>query len=118
VWGPEALEGDFFTFFAAMALAMLLTAGWSGLDGRRMARSRALVTWIAVPLGSGLILGVGGTVIAPGSPASERVAEAVSSTIFFAVPLAVAALLGLVVGMSTRPRATTYDAAPGTAVSG
>ena len=101
--GSHALDGDFFAFMAAMALAMLLTAVWAGLDGRRMTpASTAVHTWVAVPVISGVLLGIGGTLLAPGSP--ERVAEAVSSSLFYTVPLVLAALLGLGVGMSSRPR--------------
>ena len=110
--GPDALDGDFFTFMAAMALAMLLAAVWSRLDSRRMTPSRVVLTWVVVAVASGLVLGIGGTLLAPGSPTSERVAEAVSSTSFYTIPLGLAALLGLGVGMSSRPRRALADTGP------
>ena len=59
-----------------------------------------------------LLLGIGGTLLAPGSPASERVAEAVSSAVFFTVPLALAAVVGLVVGMSSHSPRSLSDHGP------
>jgi hypothetical protein len=91
--GPD---GDFGTFFGAMGLSMLAAAVWSAIDARRAPISKVLTRWVATAFVVGGGLGLATTLMAPGSPPSpERTAEAVSMALFYAVPLLMAAGLGV-----------------------
>ena len=92
-------DGDFDDFMRAMALSMLAAALWAAIDALRAPIRTVLIRWIATAfvIGGGLSLAT--TVFAPGSPAgSERTAEAVSGTLFYAMPLLFAAALGVAAG--------------------
>ena len=92
-------EGDFGTFLGAMGHSFLAAAVWSGIDARRSPLSRVLTRWVATAFVVGGGLGVATTLLAPGSPPGpERTAEAVSTSLFYGVPLLVAAGLGLALG--------------------
>ena len=95
----EALAGDFSIFFMVMGLSLLACAKWSARDLRRASPSRVLTRWVATAFVVGGGLGLATTLLAPGTPPGpERRAEAVSLSLFYGVPLLVAAGLGVVVG--------------------
>jgi hypothetical protein len=103
--------GDFSAFLGAMGLSLLACAIWSAMDLRRASPSRVLARWVAISFVVGGGLGLATTLMAPGSPAGpERTAEAVSLSLFYGVPLFVAAGLGVVVGAAL---ASTKAKAPG-----
>lgn len=103
VWGFVELgggvpEGSFGTFFAALGLSLLAAAVWSGIDARRVPFGRVLVRWVATAFVVGGGLGLGGMLLAPGSPPGpERTAEAITASLFYGVPLLVAAVIGMAV---------------------
>ena len=91
--------GDFAAFFGAMLLSLLACAMWSAMDLRRAPRIRVLTRWVATAFVVGGGLALASTLLAPGTPPGpERRAEAVSLSLFYGVPLLVAAGLGVVVG--------------------
>ena len=102
-----APDGDFGTFLGAMGLSLLASAVWSAIDTRRAPTIRVLTRWVVTACVVGGGLGLAGTLTAPGSPrGSERTAEAVTSSLFFGVPLLVAAGLGVAVSAGhDKPRA-------------
>lgn len=91
--------GDFSAFLGAMGLSLLACAMWSAIDVRRAPPSRVLTRWVATAFVVGGGLGLATTLVAPGTPPGlERTAEAVSLSLFYGVPLLVAAGLGVAVG--------------------
>ena len=108
-----APDGDFGTYLGAMGLSLLAAAVWSAFDARRAPTSRVLARWIATAFVVGGGLGIATTVTAPGSPPGpERRAEAVSMSLFYGVPLLVAAGLGVAIGAANaRPRRRHEDTA-------
>ena len=108
-----APDGDFATFLGAMGLSLLAAAVWSAIDARRVPTGRVLTRWVATSFVVGGGLGVGTTLATPGSPPGpERTAEAVSMSLFYGVPLLVAAGLGVAVGIAlVQPRPRHQDTA-------
>ena len=108
-----APDGDFATFLGAMGLSLLASAVWSAIDARRAPTRRVITRWIAIAFVVGGGLGVGSTWAAPGSPPGpERTAEAISLSLFFVVPLLVAAGFGVAVGAALgQPRREHEDTA-------
>jgi hypothetical protein len=83
-------EGDFGTFLGAMGLSLLAAAVWSAIDARRNQTGRVATLWIATAF----------------------VYYALSGSLFFTVPLLVAAGLGVAVGAAARtPEAKARHAA-------
>jgi hypothetical protein len=96
-----APAGDFGTFLGAMGLSLLAAAVWSAIDARHAPTRRVLIRWVATAVVVGVGLGLATTLMAPGSPPGpERTAEAVSMSMFYGVPLLVAAGLGVAIGAS------------------
>jgi hypothetical protein len=96
-------EGDFGTFLGAMGLSFLAAAAWSAIDAGHAPTSRVLTRWVATAFVVGCGLGVGSTLLSPGSPPGpDRTAEAVSTSLFYGVPLLVTAGLGVAVGAGVR----------------
>jgi hypothetical protein len=97
----------------AMLLSLVAAALWSGSDAMRASIGRVLVRWVAVILIVGGGLGIASTLLAPGSPPSERTSEMVGMSLFYCVPLLVVVGLGVVVGMaaakSEQPTRTYED---------
>lgn len=94
-----ASDEDFLPFLGAMGLSLLACAVWSGSDLRRAPVIRVLIRWVATAFVVGGGIGLASTLMAPGSPPGpERTAEAVSSSLFFGVPLLVAVGLGVAIG--------------------
>lgn len=90
-----APDGDFGTFLGAMGLSMLAAAVWAAFDAGRAAPGRVILRWVATAAVVGVGLGLATTLMAPGTPPGpERTAEAVSSSLFYGVPLLVSAALG------------------------
>jgi hypothetical protein len=88
-----APDGDFGTFLGAMGFSLL-------------------ARWVAAAFVVGGGLGLATTLMAPGSPPGpERTAEAVSMSMFYGVPLLVAAGLGVAVGTSLDQRGCTGEQA-------
>ena len=109
-----APDGDFSTFLGAMGLSLLTAAGWSAIDARRAPMRRVVTRWVATGVVVGGGLGLWTTSTDPGSPPGpERTAEAVSMSLFYGVPLLVAAGLGAAVGAAVQPR-RRHEHAPGT----
>jgi len=105
-------DGDFGTFLGAMGFSLLASALWSAIDARRAPTSRVLARWVAAAFVVGGGLGLATTLMAPGSPPGpERTAEAVSMSMFYGVPLLVAAGLGVAVGTSLDQRGCTGEQA-------
>jgi hypothetical protein len=101
VWGFVELQGgipagDFGTFLGAMALSLQAAAVWSANDARRAPTVRVITRWIAVAVVVGAGVGLSFTWSAPNSsPGLERTAEVFSSSLFYIVPLLVAAGVGV-----------------------
>ena len=94
-------DGDFGTFLTAMLLSLLTAAVWAAIETSRAPTSRVLIRWFAVAVVVSGGVGGGGTLMAPGSPPGpERISEAVSSSLFFGVPLLVVVGLGVAIGMA------------------
>jgi hypothetical protein len=103
-------DGDYRTFLGAMALSLLTSAAWSAIDARRAPTSRVLIRWLAVAFILGGGLGVGSTLAYPGGPPAERAAEAVWLSVFYGVPLLVAAGIGVAIGTAHgQPRRRHED---------
>ena len=97
-------DGDFGHFIGAMALSLLASALWAAIDALHARIRTVLIRWIvtAFVVGGGLALVT--ELTAPGSPPGpERAAEAVSLALFYALPLLMAAGLGVAVGGSVGP---------------
>ena len=91
-------DGDFGQFIGAMALSLLASTMWAAIDALRARIRTVLIRWIvtAFVVGGGLALVT--ELTAPGSPPGpERAAEAVSLALFYAIPLLIAAGLGVAV---------------------
>lgn len=103
-----APAGDYGTYLGAMALSLLAAAVWSAIDARRTPTRRVLIRWVATGVVVGGGLGLWSTLTAPGSPPGpDRISEAVWLSLFYGVPLLVAAGLGVAVGAAqnqSRPR--------------
>jgi hypothetical protein len=107
--------GDFGTFFGAMGLSWLTAAVWSAIDARRATIRRVLLRWAATAVVLGGGLGLGTTLIEPGTPPGpERIAEAVWGSLFYVVPLVIAAGLGAAVGAPERSSKANAPETPGT----
>ena len=102
VWLGDPTAG--FGFFLAMGLSLLACAVWAGTDARRAPITRVLIRWVATAVVISGGLGLEST-LAPGNTPGERMAEAVSTSRFFLVPLLVAAGLGVLGGASARREA-------------
>jgi len=96
--GPD---GDFDIFMGAMLLSLLAVALWAGFDAQRVSTIRVLIRWVAVTVVVGGGLGFVSTLMAPGGPPSERTSEAVSLSLFYGVPLLLAAGLGVLLGKAS-----------------
>jgi len=96
--GPD---GDFDLFVGAILLSLLAAALWAGFDAQRVSTIRVLIRWVAVTIVVGGALALESTFVAPGGPSSERTSEAVSSSLFYGVPLLLAAGLGVLFGMAS-----------------
>jgi len=95
-----APDGDFGTFIGAMLLSLLAAAVWAAIDATRVSTVRALVRWVAVAFIVGGGLGLGTTLMAPGSPPSERTSEVIWTSAFYVVPLLVAVGFGWLLGVA------------------
>lgn len=108
VWGFVELRGgvpsgDFGTFLGAMALSLLTAGVWSAIDARRAPTVRVSTRWVAVAVVVGAGVGLDFTVTAPNSsPGPERAAEVFWSSLFYIVPLLVAAGVGVAIGAERR----------------
>jgi hypothetical protein len=97
--GGGAPAGDFGTFFGAMGLSLLAAAVWSVIDARRAWIGRVLARWVATAFVVGCVLGFGLEFMYPSTPPGpERTSMAVISSLFYGVPLLVAAGFGVAVG--------------------
>ena len=96
-----APDGDFEIFLGAMLLSLLAAAVWSAFDAARAPAVRVLIRWIAISFVVGGGLGIGITFMDPGTPPGpERTSEAISSSLFYAVPQLFAAGIGMGLGMA------------------
>jgi hypothetical protein len=94
-----APDGDFGTFLGAMALSLLAAAVWSAIDTYRAPTARVCTRWVATTVVVSAGLGLASAMTEPGiSPGPALMAEAVSIALFYAVPLLVAAVLGVAMG--------------------
>ncbi len=103
-------DGDFGTFLGAMGLSLIASAVWSAIDARRAPILRVLTRWVATAVVVGCGLGLASTLTAPGSPPGpERVSEAVYTSLFYGLPLLLAAGLGVAVGGARTKSGTGAD---------
>ena len=111
-----APDGDFGTFLGAMLLSLFAAAVWSAIDAGRAPTSRVLARWVVIAFVVGSGLGLATTLTAPGSPPGpERTAEAVWTSLFYGLPLLVAAGLGVAIGAARdQPRRHKDTAGTGT----
>ena len=94
-------EGDFGTLLGAMAVCLLAAVAWSAMDVRQAPTARVITRWVATAVVVGASLGVASTLSAPGSPAGpERIGEAMTPSLFYGIPLLVAA--GFVVAIVAK----------------
>jgi len=87
-------DGDFGQFMGAMALSLLASTLWAAIDALRARIRTVLIRWIvtAFVVGGGLALAT--ELMAPCCTAGESV----SLALFYAMPLLMAAALGVAVG--------------------
>ena len=109
-----APDGDFGTFLGAMGLSLLASSLWAAIDARRDPTLRVLMRWLATAVVVSVGLGLATTLMAPGSPPGpERMAEAVSLSLFYGVPLLVSAGLGVAGGAAASANGRSAHAADG-----
>ena len=90
--------GDFGTFLGAMAVSLVAAVIWSALDARRTRRVHVITRWVATAVVVGSSLGLASTLSTPGSPAGpERIGEAATLSLFYGVPLGLAAWFGVAI---------------------
>jgi len=102
VLGVDALRGGgqddgYGAFLGAMALTLLAAALWSGVDAHRTPSARVIIRRVAAVVVASVGLGIVLTMIPPASPS-----DAVGASVFFLVPLLMAAFVGVAIGAASR----------------